>query len=58
LTRIDTNALFLVSAKKIADYNYAKITSVLNMIIRSCVGIREDNLGNEFDDRLEDQDSD
>jgi hypothetical protein len=49
---------FLSQLEKISDYNYAKITSVLDMIIRSCVGIREDDIGNEFDDRLEDQGSD
>jgi hypothetical protein len=49
---------FLGQREKISNYDYAKITSVLDMIIRSCVGIREDDIGNEFDDRLEDQGSD
>ena len=45
---------FLSQREKLADYDYSKITSVLDLIIRSCVGIREHDLGNEFDDRLED----
>jgi len=49
---------FLGQREKISNYDYAKITSVLDMIIRSCVGIREDDIGSEFDDRIEDQSSD
>lgn len=45
---------FLDQREKVSDYDYAKVTSVLDMIIRNCVGIREDDLGNEFEDRLED----
>jgi hypothetical protein len=44
---------FLNQRQKISGYDYTKITSVLDIIVAACVGIRADMLGTEFDDRFE-----
>jgi HEPN/Toprim N-terminal domain 1 len=46
--------IFLSQRDKLSNYDYTKITSVLDMISRNCIGIREDDLSNEFEDHLED----
>jgi hypothetical protein len=44
---------FLEQRNKLRGYDYAKITSVLDMIISTCVRIRADVVGGGFDNRLD-----